>query len=198
MKTHKLSIILATFPTLFLGLELPTNTFSATPYPSSSSVVEIQNYYGPTNNVDTEEYREEVMAQVNKYLTPSGYFDISKAQNNNENKDVIFVGTQINTFNQAMSPTSLRSGWSITKAGQGMFCGYNYCGHGNLGGKPTNVLDEGCRQHDNCYGSRGWGKCSCDTEFIKYIKKNKSKMGWIEWAKAEGAVAYFSLPGCKK
>lgn len=170
---------------------------------SDSSSVSSLNSANTPNKPDTPEYRDEVISEVSKYLkidaSNRGYFDMEEAVRNGENDDVLFVGNQVNAFaDQDVQFLPRSNDWGFTKAGQGMFSGYRYCGLGNLGGKPVNTLDEGCRQHDNCYGSRGWGKCSCDQEFIAYINRNSSKMGWTEWAQAQGAKIYFSLPGCKK
>jgi hypothetical protein len=40
-----------------------------------------------------------------------------------------------------------------------------WCGPGHGGdGPPIDDVDRACMTHDNCYGSRGWGDCSCNRE----------------------------------
>lgn len=58
--------------------------------------------------------------------------------------------------------------------------GYRYCGPGCTGpGKPVNVVDECCRQHDLCY-EMGYPKRYCDEYFqfciYPYINSH-TKMG---------------------
>jgi len=56
----------------------------------------------------------------------------------------------------------------------------NWCGPGRppkgKNPRPIDTLDRGCRAHDKCYDKRGNHKCSCDKEFLSYIKKNRHKM----------------------
>lgn len=56
----------------------------------------------------------------------------------------------------------------------------NWCGPGRppKGKNPPAIdtLDRGCRAHDKCYDKRGYHKCSCDREFLSYIKRNRNKM----------------------
>ncbi|KAA2241076.1 phospholipase A2 family protein [Salinarimonas soli] len=46
-------------------------------------------------------------------------------------------------------------------AGRVPFHGH-YCGRGNLGGDPIDVLDATCKAHDECYDRVGDSACSCD------------------------------------
>jgi hypothetical protein len=51
--------------------------------------------------------------------------------------------------------------------GGGGNCLYgNWCGPGCGGGTPKDALDRCCKRHDECYGSRVLGSCSCDLELI--------------------------------
>lgn len=71
----------------------------------------------------------------------------------------------------------------------------NWCGPGYGSGTPIDLLDVGCKRHDNCYGSRGYHKCSCDKELASYIDRNISKMSGTQkvmakavrtWARKKG------------
>lgn len=42
----------------------------------------------------------------------------------------------------------------------------HWCGPGCGGGEPINDVDACCKAHDQCYGRRGWGSCSCDAELL--------------------------------
>lgn len=52
----------------------------------------------------------------------------------------------------------------------------NWCRPGYGSGPPIDLLDYGCRDHDRCYGDRGYPKCSCDDDMLKYIIDNKDRM----------------------
>lgn len=138
-------------------------------------------FAAPPVDRNSESYREQVSAQAQSYVTTNEYgevyFDTQKAKNDGVSTDVLTIGQYVNAFSKANSEYPNRD-WGFTKAGQGMFDGYRYCGYGNLGGTPTNVLDQGCKEHDDCYDARGWGKCSCDEDLKNYIKRNKDKMGF--------------------
>lgn len=159
----------------------------------------------PAGDRNDPSYRLAVEKRVETYVTNKNgivQFDLRLAQHNGENPDVIEVGKYVNAFAASDSSIKNKSWDEFVSAGSGMFSGYNYCGYGNLGGEPTNTLDRGCQLHDQCYDTRGWGKCSCDSEFIAFINNNSKSMGWTEWAQAKGAAAYFaskaSLGKCEK
>lgn len=52
----------------------------------------------------------------------------------------------------------------------------NWCGPGHGSGTPIDILDKGCKNHDMCYRSVGYHKCSCDRTFLRYVKNNYRKM----------------------
>lgn len=52
----------------------------------------------------------------------------------------------------------------------------NWCGPEYGSGTPIDLLDEGCRQHDQCYGRYYYHKCSCDVQLVSYIDRNIGKM----------------------
>lgn len=46
----------------------------------------------------------------------------------------------------------------------------NWCGPGYRLEIPIDILDKGCKNHDMCYRSVGYHKCSCDKTFLRYVK----------------------------
>lgn len=174
---------------LSFGVNLNSPTAAAAPSNSTTHRLVVS---GDFSNLH---YQETVYNQALKYMvldSPKPYFDIQRAEANNEHSDVLAVGRFANEFASAASSHSFRSAWDdTTRAGSGIFSGYRYCGYGNLGGTPANTLDRGCQTHDRCYASRGWGKCSCDEDFRKFIASNTSRMSTTEAAQARGAQAYF-------
>ena len=67
----------------------------------------------------------------------------------------------------------------------------NYCGPKYGSGIAIDILDEGCKRHDECYKKRGYHKCSCDRELASYIEKNLSKMNAYQ-KKAAKAIHYWA------
>lgn len=52
----------------------------------------------------------------------------------------------------------------------------NWCGPNYGSGKPIDLLDKGCKNHDLCYKDKGRHRCSCDKTFLSYINSNYDKM----------------------
>ena len=80
----------------------------------------------------------------------------------------------------------------------------NYCGPG-YGTKestlpPTDILDEGCKAHDNCYKPGGGfrSNCECNQDLIDHIAANSHKMSGNMYWTAMAIVVYFSTinTGC--
>ncbi len=71
----------------------------------------------------------------------------------------------------------------------------NYCGLGNSGGKPVNTVDKICQTHDNCYSSKGWGKCSCDKALIISMTASavNPKLSKTQRAFAGAAAMHFAF-----
>lgn len=202
---HRISTAIAAMVAIFTMA-----TMGSVPIEAEAASHEVTTHHAvpaalPAGDRDDPSYRLAVEKRVEAYVTNKNgivQFDLRLAQRNGENPDVIEVGKYLNAFAASDSSIKTRSWDEFVSAGSGMFSGYNYCGYGNRGGAPTNTLDRGCQLHDQCYDARGWGKCSCDSEFIAFIHSHSKSMGWTEWAQAKGAAAYFAskaaLGKCKK
>lgn len=115
------------------------------------------------------------------------YFDIDKAIGNGESEEVIKIGKLFNEFSDDMNKEedntdSLRAA-SIPIWG-------NWCGPGYGSGRPIDLLDEGCRQHDNCY-VHGGNNCNCNRRLINYINRNIGRMTGGQRAMARVVKLYF-------
>ena len=53
----------------------------------------------------------------------------------------------------------------------------NWCGLGNNGKDPIDILDEQCKVHDKCYDSKGRWNSMCDVQFVHNIARNFGKIG---------------------
>lgn len=138
---------------------------------------------------------------ITSYLVVDGervYFDCDKAIQDKQSEEIINMGLLIEEISydyssQAFTPEKyLRSGWEVHG---------NYCGPGHNGNNftlpVTDVLDQGCQNHDKCYkwqlGLRG--NCECNRQLVEYIKINRR---WIpadvRW-KADSIRVYFETVG---
>ncbi|MEY8462563.1 phospholipase [Streptococcus merionis] len=152
------------------------------------------------NSIYAEENSENAEI-VKSYLIADGervYFNYDKATQDNVNDEVINMGLLIEEISYDYSSKTftpdkyLRSGWEVHG---------NYCGPGHNGNNftlpVTDVLDQGCQNHDRCYK---WqlglgGNCECNRQLVEYIKANRR---WIpadvRW-KADSIRVYFETFG---
>lgn len=68
----------------------------------------------------------------------------------------------------------------------------NWCGPSYGSGTPIDILDEGCRRHDNCY-VHGGNNCACNQRLISYIDQNYHKMTGGQKVAAQAVRLAFSL-----
>lgn len=52
----------------------------------------------------------------------------------------------------------------------------NWCGYGNKGKLPIDILDQFCMIHDGCYLKYGRNNQSCDEIFIRNLKNSLSRI----------------------
>lgn len=144
---------------------------------------------------------EKIGDEVQKYIIVDNdrlYFDYQSAQNNNESPEVIEQGLLLESVssNYAEFNTEVYRTRSI-----GLPIWGNYCGPG-YGGKDsdepvTDVLDEGCRRHDQCYK---WSltlrkNCKCNKDLVDYIDTHKNEMSGTMAKVAWAIRTYFNTVG---
>lgn len=115
------------------------------------------------------------------------YFDIDKAIGNGESEEVIKIGKLFNEFSDDMNKEG--DNMATLRAASIPIWG-NWCGPGYGSGRPIDLLDEGCRQHDNCY-VHGGNNCNCNKRLINYINRNIGRMTGGQRAMARVVKFYF-------
>lgn len=70
----------------------------------------------------------------------------------------------------------------------------NWCGPHYGSGTPIDLLDKGCKDHDQCYADKKRHLCSCDKAMLNYINNNYSKMsGTKQRSMAKTMVAWLKI-----
>ncbi|MBP3803997.1 MAG: hypothetical protein J6I76_08880 [Oribacterium sp.] len=143
---------------------------------------------------------------VLQYITVTNnmiYFDYSSAVRNGESDSIIAQGLTLEHISaryasggsaDAGTSSNQRSAISLPIWG-------NYCGPG-YGGKDSSkpaldVLDEGCKRHDQCYK---WSfsignNCTCNKNLIDYIDSHKGQMSGTMAVTAWAIRTYFATIG---
>ena len=103
-------------------------------------------------------------------------FDMEKALEDNVDEDIIAAGDIFNTLASAEYEYYINDAEAQTRSKGPIPIWGNWCGPEYGSGEPIDLLDYGCREHDWCYGKRGYHKCSCDDDFLRFIINNKRKM----------------------
>lgn len=148
-----------------------------------------------TTDSDIEQLKN-LLSRVNSYigLDESGLFDEELARENNENQEIIDIGLAYNDMLEAeqqgdydkvnMHKRAVISG--LTHYG-------NWCGKGNNGEEPIDILDAQCKKHDNCYSANGMWNSTCDVQFVYNIASNFGAINKIGWHARTYAVAAMVL-----
>lgn len=162
----------------------------------------------PNNNVSASDGEnlsysdiEKIGDEVQKYIIVDNdrlYFDYQSAQNNNESPEVIEQGLLLESVSSNYAESNTE-GYSTRSIGLPIWG--NYCGPG-YGGKDsdepvTDVLDEGCRRHDQCYK---WSltlrkNCKCNKDLVDYIDTHKNEMSGTMAKVAWAIRTYFNTIG---
>ncbi|HIF1615888.1 TPA: phospholipase [Enterococcus faecium] len=144
---------------------------------------------------------EKIGDEVKEYIIVDNgmlYFYYQNAQNNNESPEVIEQGLLLESISSNYAGFNTE-GYSTRSIGLPIWG--NYCGPG-YGGKDsdepvTDVLDEGCRRHDQCYK---WSltlrkNCKCNKDLVDYIDAHKSEMSGTMAKVAWAIRTYFNTVG---
>lgn len=193
-------VLFSLFIVLFSGVNFSDNTIQA--HDNKHTTI-----YEPMikdSFTDFKGLKEEEFEQVDKKLEPYIYydndqvkFDYEKAKKEGLEEQYIEVGNLLNSFSHDMSiynESDIQSDIEIAKLKFPVWG--NWCGPGHGGGPVKDVLDNGCKQHDLCYGKRGYFACSCDGALIKYIDRNQKKMKIVERTVAAAIKTYFKKTVC--
>lgn len=148
-----------------------------------------------------EDFTQEQSERVKQYLIQDGervYFDYDRALQNRESDELINIGLLIETISEEYSNSTFTPN-SYFRSIPIPFHG-NYCGPGHNGNNftlpITDVLDQGCQNHDRCFTGMGYRKnCECNRQLVEYIRINRR---WIpadvRW-KADAIKVYFETAG---
>lgn len=134
----------------------------------------IVNAFSTSVDINRYEMDEEQLTMQKYIITVNGHvkFDREMAIKENVNEDIITAG---DIFNSLISAEYNYDSGEVQAQASIPIWG-NWCGPGYGSGPPIDLLDYGCRDHDRCYGDRGYHKCSCDDDMLKYIIDNKDRM----------------------
>ena len=154
-----------------------------------------------TNVVTTEEdYQnlKDVLSSVEQYIDfeDSKLFDEEKARHNNESEEVIQIGLAYNEMYKAEKQGDYEK---VNRRKRAVISGLthygNWCGKGNNGKSPIDILDAQCKTHDKCYSKKGMWNSSCDVDFVYNIARNFgaiNKIGWHARTYAVAAIMVFA------
>lgn len=150
------------------------------------------------NNEKGSSELKKSLETVEQYIDMDGdkKFDESLAREDNASKDTIETGRIYNEMvrleNQGEHDALVeqRRSWisEATKYG-------NWCGKGDKGAPPIDLLDRQCQKYDKCYAANGWGNTQCDINFVHNIGRNFDSIKNISaYAKnyAKAAVLLFA------
>lgn len=178
--------------TLVCGLifSTPNIAITSTAYASDNAIE--KNFDNVSNNL--KNYLE-IDNQGNYYI------NLEVAKDNGESEEVLRTGLLFNTITDfsKLYPNKVSALFSsipddseaIFRTGWG-----NYCGFGNNGGDPIDILDYFCQLHDDCYTEKGWGNNTCDSQFVDNLKNNMTaikKLGSDAAIYANHALRLFQI-----
>ena len=113
--------------------------------------------------------------KVDSYIGLDGskLFDEELARENNESQEIIDIGL---AYNEMLSAEQQGNYDKVNRHKRAVINGLshygNWCGKGNNGKKPIDILDAQCKKHDNCYSANGMWHSKCDVQFVYNIARN--------------------------
>lgn len=139
-----------------------------------------------------------ILSSVEQYIDfkDSKFFDEENARQNNESEEVIQIGLAYNEMYKAEIQGDYEK---VNRRKRAVISGLthygNWCGKGNNGKDPIDILDAQCKIHDDCYGTRGMWNSSCDADLVYNISRNFgaiNKIGWHARTYAVAAIMVFA------
>lgn len=142
---------------------------------------------------------------IKQYLTYDGeeknivIFDYNAAIEKNESEEIIELGKALQEVSIVYSMEEETYSNELVKKVVIPVWG-NYCGPGwgtKDSTKPTtDILDQGCKAHDNCYKGSGYKKnCKCNKNLINHIDRNYNYMTGSMKTTAFAIRSYFKMFG---
>lgn len=148
-----------------------------------------------TTDADIEQLKN-LFNKVDSYIGLDGskLFDEELARENNESQEIIDIGL---AYNEMLSAEQQGNYDKVNRHKRAVINGLshygNWCGKGNNGKKPIDILDAECKKHDNCYSANGMWNSKCDVQFVYNIARNFGAINKIGWRARTYAVAAMLL-----
>lgn len=184
---------------LFLALVM---VLSSGAYNMSSVYAAEEKVFEYETNIETTQNDindlKELLSRVERYIdfTKNSFFDEEKARLNNESEDIIQIGL---AYNEMYLNEKQGNYEKVNRRKRAVISGLthygNWCGKGNNGKKPIDILDAQCKKHDLCYEKKGMWNSSCDKDLVYNIAKNFgaiNKIGWHARTYAVSAIVLFA------
>lgn len=146
---------------LFLALVM---VLSSGAYNMSSVYAAEEKIFEYETNIETTQNDindlKELLSRVERYIdfTKNSFFDEEKARLNNESEDIIQIGL---AYNEMYLNEKQGNYEKVNRRKRAVISGLthygNWCGKGNNGKKPIDILDAQCKKHDLCYEKKACG-----------------------------------------
>lgn len=161
MKKHMKNIMLVAMVTTLL---VPTFAFASEKEVNDSGVNVV--HVSENQNVVLSDEEQKIFDEADKILKE--YYEATENENTKRTKRSILD--------------------DIVNKAKGIISYGNYCGPGNNGKDPIDILDKQCYKHDKCYAKNGQWDTSCDIKFVRDLISNYSSYSGVT-AKAYAASA---------
>lgn len=141
-----------------------------------------------------------LLQEVSSFIEESQgrfWFNEVKAEEEGASSEVLSVGQYYNQFGMhyyygAPFPTLNIPDDEYEDVDLGYYG--NWCGPGNGGGTPIDLLDRICMRHDECYDTHGYWHKTCDEQFVRTLEINLDEIRKIStraYYYALAAIAFF-------
>lgn len=106
--------------------------------------------------IDTQNLKRLIIS-VEQYIDFGGtdLFDVEKAMLNNESGEIISIGLVYNELYVAEKQNNIAKVNRVKRSLFGFTHYGNWCGRGDNGKEPIDILDGQCKIHDECYAKNG-------------------------------------------
>lgn len=166
---------------------------------SASRVQALENVSVVTEMSSEESVLElkNLLQTVEQYIEydNGGWFNEELAYTNQESEEIIAIGQAYNIMlRDELSGNYEQNNRKKRSVLDAVYYG-NWCGPGDKGRAPIDILDAQCQAHDHCYATQGRWNTGCDIAFVYNIGSNFgaiNKIGWHARSYAVAAVLVFA------